>query len=162
MKQSSKYWPLFDHLQQSEANEATLSFAEIEALMGVGLPSSARSRRGWWSNRSSGSLQAAAWMEVGYHVDGLDLEQERVTFRKLGIYEIRREGNTILWHSDLIKALRLHAGWSQAQLAEEMGVRQQTVSEWETGVYAPGRATSKHLALVAERAGFAYIEEQDE
>jgi DNA-binding XRE family transcriptional regulator len=161
MKQGSKYWPLFKHLQQSETDEATLSFAEVEALLGAGLPPSARSRRGWWSNRSSGSLQAAAWMEAGYHVDGLDLEQERVTFRKPGIYEIKREGDTILWNSDLIKALRLHAGWSQAQLAEEMGVRQQTVSEWETGVYAPGRAMSKYLALVAERAGFMYGAEQE-
>ena len=38
-------------------------------------------------------------------------------------------------------------------------MRQQTVSEWETGVYAPTRATSKFLTLVAERAGFNFGEE---
>jgi DNA-binding transcriptional regulator YiaG len=45
---------------------------------------------------------------------------------------------------------------TQAQLAEELGVRQQTVSEWESSVYEPKRAMSKYLTLVAERAGFEY------
>ena len=56
----------------------------------------------------------------------------------------------------MIKALRQHMEASQGELADELGVRQQTISEWETGVYAPSRATSKHLGLVAEKAGFAY------
>jgi DNA-binding transcriptional regulator YiaG len=47
-------------------------------------------------------------------------------------------------------------GLTQAQFAEELGVRQQTVSEWEQGLYAPTRATAKHLTLVAERAEFIY------
>jgi DNA-binding XRE family transcriptional regulator len=52
--------------------------------------------------------------------------------------------------------LRAYAGWSQVQLAEELGVRQQTVSEWETSVYTPSRAMCKFLMLIAERAGFMY------
>jgi DNA-binding transcriptional regulator YiaG len=47
-------------------------------------------------------------------------------------------------------------GLSQSQFAEELGVRQQTISEWETSAYEPNRATSKHLNLVAEKAGFKY------
>jgi DNA-binding transcriptional regulator YiaG len=160
MKQG-KYWPLFDHLRRSGQDEITLTFAEIETILGVELPSSARATRGWWSNRSGGSLQASAWMEAGYHVEELSLEQERVTFRKfLRAYEVKREGDTVLWNSDLIKALRFHMGLSQAQLAEELGVRQQTISEWETGVYAPKRAMSKYLTMIAERAGFQYGEEE--
>ncbi len=50
-------------------------------------------------------------------------------------------------------------GLSQAELAAELGVRQQTISEWETGMYQPKRAMSKLLTLVAERAGFTYGQE---
>jgi len=55
--------------------------------------------------------------------------------------------------------LRRHMGLSQAELAAELGVRQQTISEWETGMYQPKRAMSKLLTLVAERAGFTYGQE---
>jgi DNA-binding XRE family transcriptional regulator len=157
MKQDSKYTPLFDHLRRAPQDELTLTFAEIEALLGEALPASARAQRGWWGNRSRGSPQAAAWMGAGYHVEGLDLDAERVTFRKpLRVYTVRREGDVVVWDSDLVKALRIHAGWSQAQLAEELGVRQQTVSEWETGVYQPSRHMCKFLMVIAERAEFAY------
>jgi len=45
---------------------------------------------------------------------------------------------------------------TQAKLAKELGVRQQTVSEWEKGVYTPTRAFSKYLTIVAEKASFHY------
>jgi len=35
-------------------------------------------------------------------------------------------------------------------------VRQQTISEWETGLHTPHRSTQKTLSMVAERAGFRY------
>ena len=36
-----------------------------------------------------------------------------------------------------VRALRRHMGFTQQQLSDELGTRQQTVSEWETGVYQP-------------------------
>jgi hypothetical protein len=39
-----------------------------------------------------------------------------------------------------------------------MGTRQQTISEWETGMYQPRGASVTLLNLVAERAGFRYGE----
>ncbi|HEX2184155.1 MAG TPA: helix-turn-helix domain-containing protein [Chloroflexota bacterium] len=57
-----------------------------------------------------------------------------------------------------MRALRRHMGYTQQQLSEELGTRQQTVSEWETGVYQPRGASAKLLSLVAERAGFRYAE----
>ena len=159
MKGESKYQQLFEYLRRSNQRQLTLTFAEIEVLMGETLPDSARVKRAWWSNRSKGALQASAWMEAGYLVEKLDLDGERVTFRKPSIgYKVQRVGDTVQWNSDLIKALRLHMSLTQGQMAQELGVRQQTVSEWENGVYAPTRATSKHLTLVAEQAGFKYGE----
>jgi DNA-binding transcriptional regulator YiaG len=62
------------------------------------------------------------------------------------------------WSSADIAALRRQLGLSQAAFARQLGVRQQTVSEWETGVYQPRGASAKLLSLVAERAGFRYAE----
>ncbi|MGH2351354.1 MAG: helix-turn-helix domain-containing protein [Chloroflexota bacterium] len=58
-----------------------------------------------------------------------------------------------------MRALRRHMGYTQQQLSDELGTRQQTVSEWETGVYQPRGASAKLLSLVAERAGFRYGEQ---
>ena len=60
------------------------------------------------------------------------------------------------WDGERIRALRGHLGLTQQELAGEMGVRQQTVSEWETGVYMPRGASSTLLDIVAERASFDY------
>jgi DNA-binding XRE family transcriptional regulator len=159
MKRGSKYHALFERLSTSGQEEITLTFAEIEALIGEELPPSARTRRDWWGNRE-GALQASAWMRAGYHVASVSLERGCVTFsRPVKKYTVQREGGVVAWDGDLVKALRLHMGLNQAQLAEELGVRQQTVSEWETGIYIPSRATCKYLSLVAERAGFRYGEE---
>ena len=157
MKEGAKYHPLFHHLSQCEQDELTLTFAAIEALLGDRLPVTARTHRAWWSNRSQGAVQAAAWMGAGYHVENLDLAKELVTFRKPGrVYNIRREGGAVRWDADLVKALRYHMGMNQAEFARELGVRQPTISEWETGAYAPRRSSSKLLTLIAERAGFRY------
>lgn len=60
------------------------------------------------------------------------------------------------WDRRRVRALRAHLGLSQGALAGELGVRQQTVSEWETGQYAPRGASARLLSLVAERARFDY------
>jgi len=158
MKRGSKYYPLFQHLSTSGHDSVTLSLAEIESLLGSALPESAHKRRDWWGNRNK-ALQASAWMAAGYKVSGVNLEDESVTFVKpLNRYAVRREGSLVIWDGELIKALRVHKSLNQKHFAEELGVRQQTVSEWETGVYTPSRANCKYLMLVAERAGFSYNE----
>lgn len=60
------------------------------------------------------------------------------------------------WDRQRIKALRRHLGLSQDELALELGMRQQTVSEWETGRYEPRGGSAKLLTLIAERAEFEY------
>ncbi|MEI7770531.1 MAG: helix-turn-helix transcriptional regulator [Chloroflexales bacterium] len=60
------------------------------------------------------------------------------------------------WDARRIRALREHMGMTQQQMADELEVRQQTISEWETGTHKPHRSTQKTLTIVAERAGFAY------
>jgi DNA-binding transcriptional regulator YiaG len=62
----------------------------------------------------------------------------------------------VRWDSDGIKALRAHLGMTQQELADELGTRQQTISEWETGMYRPRGASATLLSIIAERAGFGY------
>lgn len=68
------------------------------------------------------------------------------------------------WSKEEVRALRQHLNLTQARLAEELGTRQQTISEWETGIYRPRGASATLLSIVAERSGFAYQAEkkQDE
>lgn len=156
MKIGSKYYPLYQVFQQSQQENITLSLTEIEVALGNVLPPSAY-ERGWWSNREK-SPQAGAWLDAGYSVVGFDAEKKAVTFGKIKTranYTVRRdESGTIAWNGELVKGLRQHMGLTQAQFAEELGIRQQTVSEWEQGIYIPTRASAKHLMLVAEKAGF--------
>ena len=60
------------------------------------------------------------------------------------------------WDAGQVRALRRHLGLSQQGLAQELGGRQQTVSEWETGRYRPRGTSARLLAIIAERAGFEY------
>lgn len=64
------------------------------------------------------------------------------------------------WDARRIRALREHLKLTQNQMAHELQVRQQTISEWETGVHRPHRSTQKVLSMVAERSGFVYEEDQ--
>nr|HID13442.1 helix-turn-helix domain-containing protein [Anaerolineae bacterium] len=60
------------------------------------------------------------------------------------------------WDAESIRALREFLGLTQQQMSEELGTRQQTISEWETGMYRPRGGMNRLLTLVAERAGFKY------
>lgn len=155
-KEGNKYQPLLEFLRGSNQNEVILTFAEIEALIDNSLPDSAKSQRAWWSNRSKGALQASAWMDAGYRVENVDFERQSVTFRQFTIsHQVQRLDGNVVWNSSSIKLLRLHMGLTQVEFAKQLGVRQQTVSEWEKGLYEPTRSKSKHLDLVAQTVGFA-------
>ncbi len=60
------------------------------------------------------------------------------------------------WTGDRVKALRRHLGLTQQEMSAELGTRQQTISEWETGLYRPRGASHTVLNIVAERSGFRY------
>lgn len=62
-----------------------------------------------------------------------------------------RESAREPWTAERIAGLRAELGLTQAEMAEELGVRQQTVSEWETGRYEPRGASVRMLSHLAER-----------
>ena len=68
----------------------------------------------------------------------------------------RQRGSGHGWQATSIRALRRHLRLSQTGMAAELGTRQQTVSEWETGLYRPRGASVRLLTIIADRAGFEY------
>ena len=66
------------------------------------------------------------------------------------------------WQAENIHALRSHLGLSQTALSRELGIRQQTISEWETGMYAPRGASVTILTLLAVSSSFPFEADTDE
>ena len=66
------------------------------------------------------------------------------------------------WQADSIRSLRTHLGLSQTALSREIGIRQQTISEWETGMYAPRGASVTILTLLAVSSNFQFGTDSDD
>lgn len=49
-----KYAPLYRHLCALDALQWSVTFADIESVLGFTLPDSARIHRPWWANQLSG------------------------------------------------------------------------------------------------------------
>jgi len=82
---SSKYDRLGDHLAAIGAATITLTFAEVEAVVGP-LPDTARRQVEWWGATRSGrymSSHAYDWWRAGYVADHPDFADETVTFRRV-------------------------------------------------------------------------------
>jgi DNA-binding transcriptional regulator YiaG len=60
------------------------------------------------------------------------------------------------WNKSSIYKLRKHLGMTQMQMAENLGTRQQTISEWEIGMYKPRGMSVTLLNMVAEKSNFKY------
>ena len=78
-----KYEPLHRRLSGEAAPRLSLTFQQIEHLLGVQLPHSAYQYSAWWANEANGRhVQAWAWRDAGYRAEA-DLEQRRVTFARI-------------------------------------------------------------------------------
>lgn len=73
----------------------------------------------------------------------------------MGITQDRRRRDDS-WNAEAIRKLRRHARLSQRELAEELNARQQTISEWERGEYAPRGTAARLLTRVAEDVQFPF------
>jgi len=73
-----------------------------------------------------------------------------------------KKGKRRQWDGEKIHALRTHLKLTQNEMAEQLGTRQQTISEWEKGMYCPRGASSTLLSIVAERAKFKYQADEEQ
>jgi hypothetical protein len=82
----SKYDPLRDMLLRISPNisQKTLTFSEIEHILGFKLPGSAYDHRPWWANPSSTNdhPHAQSWLSAGWKVDTVNQSLQWVRFRR--------------------------------------------------------------------------------
>ncbi len=81
---ASKYEGLTRHLKFRAAftSIVTLSFARIDGLIGTNLPMAAYRNESWWSNAKS-SAHAKGWLDAGWEVQKVNLQEGTVVFRKV-------------------------------------------------------------------------------
>ncbi|MGB9960601.1 MAG: DUF7662 domain-containing protein [Candidatus Bathyarchaeales archaeon] len=75
-----KYTALAEYLRSQQQREITLSFKQIENILGFELPISARKHRCWWANDESHVQAREGWMSVGWCVKSASLTEEIVSF----------------------------------------------------------------------------------
>lgn len=81
----SRYAPLAYYLgalPQQKLRER-LEFRDVERILRGALPSFARRHRSWWANDSVGHQQSKLWLEAGWRVATVDVEDEVVEFARI-------------------------------------------------------------------------------
>ncbi|WP_413458139.1 HNH endonuclease [Herbaspirillum huttiense] len=78
-----KYSALARHLARLSAQSVTMSFVEIEGIIGDTLPASAYKQQAWWSNETVGTHNwAHLWQAAGWRQVSVSFERQEVSFRK--------------------------------------------------------------------------------
>lgn len=75
-----KYRALAEHLLAQSGRSLKMTFQEVEAVLGLALPPSAR-HRAWWANTDS-HTHAKAWLSVGWKTARADLDTQSVEFHR--------------------------------------------------------------------------------
>ncbi|MBQ8684441.1 MAG: hypothetical protein IJ518_08010 [Clostridia bacterium] len=76
-----KYAPLTNFLLSANQSKMTLTYSEIEKVIGFALPKSAYQYDRWWMNNDKTHTQSAAWGDAGYDVETVVLGNQ-ITFVK--------------------------------------------------------------------------------
>ena len=79
---NSKYAPLESHLRDSGRAHVSMTFNEIERVIGAQLPPAAFKHRALWSNNPSNWVMTKAWLAAGYETERVDMEKHKLVFRK--------------------------------------------------------------------------------
>ncbi len=81
---ASVYQPLGAYLAQHPGPTLTLTFREVEAILGRPLPpsASAEGARAWWTNDAGHSQADYGWLAAGWEVHSVDRGRQTVIFRK--------------------------------------------------------------------------------
>jgi plasmid stability protein len=79
----SKYEPLARYLANQPAQELSLTFEEIETIIGSKLPPSTYEYRALWSNNPQGHVMAQAWLKAGWETSKVEMEGRKLVFRRI-------------------------------------------------------------------------------
>lgn len=84
-----KYNSLSNHLVKQHEVAMSLTFQQVEQILGFPLPPSAYNHRAWWANSLS-HPQASSWLNVGWKVDNVSIEKTTVCFVRPLILAIQK------------------------------------------------------------------------
>jgi hypothetical protein len=148
--EDSRYAPLALWLQScpSKDDRVSLTFEQVEQIIGGDLPESARTHRAWWANDSVAHVQSKQWLEVGWRVAQTSMAEERVTFARVR----ERESAYIAFFSELLNRLRKRGGLPTKGLGPD-GCSWHTV----TGLPEPG-LKCMHFVFAFARGGRFRVE----
>lgn len=76
-----KYLQLQQFLKSNDSECITLTFKNIELILGFKLPESAYKHSAWWSNNIVSHTQAHSWIDVGYKTQSVQLGNQ-VIFKR--------------------------------------------------------------------------------
>jgi len=80
----SRYAALARHLQSLPDSEdnTSMTFEQVETVIGDRLPANARQHRSWWANDSVSHVQSQQWLDAGWRVNGINITGQRVNFAR--------------------------------------------------------------------------------
>jgi hypothetical protein len=78
----SKYQPLGKYLSQQDRAYISMTFREIERIVGRNLPPS-KAHRAWWSNNPTNNVMTKQWLNAGYETESVDVAAEKLIFRRV-------------------------------------------------------------------------------
>jgi hypothetical protein len=78
----SIYQPLGVYLARQPGPTHTLTFGQVEALLGRSLPAAASGGRRWWTNNPGHSQADYGWLAAGWQMATVQRQRQMVTFRK--------------------------------------------------------------------------------
>ncbi len=79
-----KYLPLKEYLKALNKNKVILSHKKIESILNKHLPKSAYKYKEFWGNNranNQGADHSNSWLEIGWEVEKIDLENEVIHFK---------------------------------------------------------------------------------
>ena len=149
---TAKYEPLTRLLAAARQRPVTITFTDLDALVG-GLPPSARAYPKWWGNRHDPSGQSSAWAEAGYVVAAIRLGVD-VTFEAGVVTPAaeRREAAPILDGIDQLTEVLTRAGYPSIVAA---------VAEHSVFLHPDTVAQARGLAVFPTSGGWASVGEFD-
>lgn len=80
-RRGSRYDGLREYLERQTEAVVSLTFPEIERIIGGPLPESAKKYRPWWANEEAGThVHARAWLDAGRRTVNVDMNGCTVDF----------------------------------------------------------------------------------
>ncbi len=103
MSRDNKFANLHRYFSELNEDELTMTFKEMENIIGENLSKSAYQYPAYWYDSKTHMLPKS-WIENGYKMEGLSLKEQKVTFRKISVNTINK--NTYIEKSNTINVVK--------------------------------------------------------